>query len=74
MGRELPSIEVQIKQAEVFNVTLDSLNIQDRELLRRFKEVDTLTDQKKNLVKEILDLVILKLRFRELTSPKATIG
>ena len=84
-GVNLPSTEVLIKLAEVFNVTLDylafeakgqpaSLNIQDRELLRRFEEVDTLTDQEKNLAKEILDLVILKHRFRELTGPKAAIG
>lgn len=84
-GVNLPSTEVLIKLAEVFNVTLDylafeakgelaSLNIQDRELLRRFEEVDTLTEQEKNLAKEILDLVILKHRFRELTGPKAAIN
>jgi transcriptional regulator with XRE-family HTH domain len=84
-GVNLPSTEVLIKLAEVFNVTLDylafeakgqptALNIQDRELLRRFEEVDTLSDQEKNLAKEILDLVILKHRFHELVGPKAAIG
>ena len=84
-GVNLPSTEVLIKLAEVFNVTLDylafeakgqpaALNIQDRELLRRFEEVDTLSDQEKDLAKEILDLVILKHRFHELVGPKAAIG
>lgn len=83
-GVNLPSTEVLIKLAEVFNVTLDylafevkgqpaSLNIRDRELLRRFEEVDTLSVQEKNLAKEILDLVILKHRFQELAGPAAAI-
>jgi transcriptional regulator with XRE-family HTH domain len=76
-GVNLPSTEVLIKLAEVFNVTLDylafeakgapaSLNIQDRELLRRFEEVDSLSEKEKSLAKEILDLVILKHRFQSL--------
>lgn len=76
-GVNLPSTDILIKLAEVFDVTLDylafeakgatgKLNIQDRELLRRFEMVDTLTEQEKNLAKEILDLVILKHRFQEL--------
>lgn len=78
-GVNLPSTEVLIKLAEVFNITLDylafeakgsaaPLNIQDRELLRRFEEVDNLLEKEKNLAKEILDLVILKHRFQSLAS------
>ncbi len=73
----LPSTDILIKIAEVFDVSLDylafeskgrtaKLNIQDRELLRRFEMVDNLSDKEKNLAKEILDLVILKHRFQEL--------
>jgi transcriptional regulator with XRE-family HTH domain len=83
-GVNLPSTEALIKLAEVFDVTLDylafeargqpaALNIQDRELLRRFEELDTLSAQEKTLAKEILDLVILKHRFRELAGPTADI-
>ena len=76
-GVNLPSTDILIKLAGVFDVTLDylafetkggsgKLNIQDRELLRRFEMVDTLSEPEKNLAKEILDLVILKHRFQEL--------
>lgn len=76
-GVNLPSTDILIKLAESFDVTLDYLafeskgrqrkfNIQDRELLRRFEMVDTLSDKEKNLAKEILDLVILKHRFQTL--------
>ena len=76
-GRNIPSTEVLIKLAEVFNVTLDylafeskgqpaKLNIQDRELLKRFEVLDGLSDHDKDFVKEVIDLIILKNRFKEL--------
>jgi transcriptional regulator with XRE-family HTH domain len=76
-GANVPSTEVLIKLAEVFNVSLDYLafeakgqtakiNIQDRDLLRRFEALDSLSEPDKTLAKEILDLVILKNRFKEL--------
>ena len=79
-GVNLPSTEVLIKLAKVFNVTLDylafeakgqsaTINIQDRELLRRFEEIDGLNDKEKSLAKEILDLVILKHKFQSLAHP-----
>lgn len=48
------------------------LNIQDRELLRRFEMIDTLSEKKKNLTKEILDLVLLKHQFQALAGSKIT--
>jgi transcriptional regulator with XRE-family HTH domain len=76
-GANIPSTEVLIKLAEVFNVSLDYLafevkgqpariNIQDRDLLRRFEALDSLSEQDKTLAKEMLDLLILKNRFKEL--------
>jgi transcriptional regulator with XRE-family HTH domain len=76
-GRNIPSTDILIKLAEVFDVTLDylafeakgqpaKLNIQDRELLRRFEVLDRLPENEKSLAKEMLDLVILKHRFQEL--------
>jgi transcriptional regulator with XRE-family HTH domain len=81
-GINSPSTDVLIKLAEVFDVTLDylafatrgqkaKLNIQDRELLRRFEQLDTMTEKEKELAKEILDLVILQHKFKELVSPGA---
>lgn len=76
-GANIPSTEVLIKLAEAFNVSLDYLafeakgqsariNIQDRDLLRRFEALDSLSEQDKNLAKQILDLLILKNRFKDL--------
>jgi len=76
-GVHAPSTDVLIKLAEAFDVTLDYLafeargqagpvQIHDRELLRRFEAVDKLSDGDKSLAKEILDLVIMKHRFKEL--------
>ncbi len=75
----IPSTEVLIKLAETFNVTLDYLafeaqgqpakiNIQDRELLRRFEALDSATEHDKSLAKEFLDLIILKNSFQKLAS------
>ena len=72
-----PSTEVLIKLAEVLDVTLDylafdskgpqgKLNLQDRELLRRFEAVDGLPDTYRSLAKEMLDLLVLKHRFQSL--------
>jgi len=76
-GVNVPSTEALIKLAEVFDVTLDflafeakgqpgKLNLQDRELLRRFEAVDGLPEHEKALAKEMLDLLILKHRFRQM--------
>jgi len=76
-GTTIPSTEIPIRIAEVFDVTLDylafddkgmtgKLNVQDRELLRRFEAVDRLPDGERSLANEMLDLLILKSRFQEL--------
>jgi transcriptional regulator with XRE-family HTH domain len=76
-GANIPSTEVLIRLAEVLDVTLDylafeakgqraKLDIQDRELLRRFEAVDKLPERDKALAREMLDLLLLKNRFQEL--------
>lgn len=42
-----------------------------QELLRRFEAVDGLSEHEKDLAKEILDLVILKHRFRQMAETGA---
>ena len=46
------------------------VNIKDRELLRRFEEIDKLSDKDKGTIKEILDTFILKNKFQSLATPK----
>ena len=76
-GAGLSATKVLIKMADVFNVTLDylthetrgvaaPLNIRDREPLRRFEDVDCLSERENILSKEILDLVISKHRIQSL--------
>lgn len=77
-GVNVPSADVLVKIAEAFGVTLDYLagegagqrnvNIQDRELLRRFEVVAELPEQYRTFAKEMLDLLILKHRFQQLAS------
>lgn len=79
-GVHLPSTEILLKLAEVFNITLDALafegygaatshSIRDRNLLERFEAVDDLPEKEKKLAIEILDMVILQHRFRQLLPP-----
>jgi len=78
-GRNIPSTEVLIKFADIFDVSLDYLafeaedkpakmDIKDRELLRKFEEIDKLSDKDKLTIKEILDTFILKNKFQNLAA------
>lgn len=79
-GIHIPSTEILLKLGEVFGVTLDSLaaethgvptriQIRDRELLERFEALDDLPEWEKNFAKDVIDLVLLKHRFRQLAKP-----
>ena len=70
-----------IKLADIFDVSLDYLafevegqsakvNIKDRELLRRFEEIDKLSEKDKGTIKETLDTFILKNKFQILAAPE----
>jgi len=74
-GCNTPSTDVLIKLADIFEVSLNYLafetegqaakvNIKDRELLRKFKEIDKLSEKDKGTIKEILDTFILKTNFK----------
>ena len=67
--------------ADIFDVSLDYLafeaegqsakvNIKDRELLKRFEEIDKLREKDKGTIKEILDTFILKNKLQSLAAPE----
>ena len=80
-GRNTPSTEVLIKLADIFDVSLNYLafeakgqaakvNIKDRDLFRRFEEIDKFSEKDKGTIKEILDTFILKNKFQSLAAPE----
>lgn len=75
----LPSTDLLIRIAELFNVSLDYLafdnredvrrvQIGDRELLQKLEELDKFPEQDKATIKAVLDTFILKNRFQKLAS------
>lgn len=80
-GVHIPSTEILLKLGDVFGVTLDSLaaethgvptpiQIRDRELLELFEALDDLPEWERSFAKDMLELVLLKHRFRQLAQPK----
>lgn len=79
----VPSGEIFIKLANAFEISLDYLaqrapesaaqvTIADLDLLEKIQHVDRLGDEERAVVKQIMDLVILKDRFKKLaTDPGA---
>ena len=76
-GTNIPSAEVLIKMSEAFDVSLDFLvfkaqgqsakiEVKDRELLRYFEAIDSFNEDERRLVKEMLNLVVLKHKFKDL--------
>ncbi len=75
----IPSTELLIRMAELFNVSLDYLafddredvrqvHIADRELLQKLEEIDKLPENDRATVKAVLDTFIVKSRFQRLAS------
>lgn len=80
-GRNVPSTEVLMKIADIFDVSLDYLasevqgkpakvNIKDKELLRRLEDIDKLNKKDKGTVIEILDTFIMKNKFQSIAVQK----
>ncbi|NKC13285.1 MAG: helix-turn-helix domain-containing protein [Gammaproteobacteria bacterium] len=75
----VPSTELLIRMADLFNVSLDYLafdnredlqqvQIADRDLLQKLEAIDRLADADRATVKAVLDAFILKNRFQQLAS------
>lgn len=78
-GINVPATEMLIKMSTVFDVSLDylvfeaegiesNIKIKDRELLKQFEMIDSLNEKDKQLVKDLLNLVILKNKFQKLAN------
>lgn len=78
-GANLPSTETLIKLSEIFDVSLDYLvfesksdttkvDIKDRELLRQFEEVDRMDDDKKEMVKKFISMLINEDKIKKMVS------
>jgi transcriptional regulator with XRE-family HTH domain len=76
-GTYNPSTEVLLKLAEALDVSLDYLvferndqnpnsEIKDRELIRYFGAIDNLGEKDRRTVKEILDLVLMRGKIKEM--------
>ncbi len=75
----VPSTDLLIRVADLFNVSLDylafedrndSLQVQiaDRDLLQKMEAIDQLTDADRNTVKAVLDTFIIKNQFQQLAA------
>jgi transcriptional regulator with XRE-family HTH domain len=82
-GVNTPSTEILIRLSDILDVSLDYLafdmegvtakvEIKDRELLRQFERIDRLGEKDKVLVKQILDLVIMKNNFQNILDHENT--
>jgi transcriptional regulator with XRE-family HTH domain len=78
-GIHAPSVELLIKMAELFNISLDyfafdnqenttHIQIADRELIQTVKEIDKLSEEDRTTIKAVLNTFIIKNRFQQLAS------
>lgn len=77
-GGSYPTTEVLIKLAQAFDVSLDYLaleddgsagagKIKDRELLHYFEAIDNFPDEQKAAAKQVLDLLVMRSKVKELS-------
>lgn len=78
-GIHAPSVELLIRMAELFNVSLDYIAfddrkekttapIADRELMQAVQEIDQLPAEDRDTIKAVLNTFIIKNRFQRLAS------
>jgi len=78
-GIHAPSIELLMRMAELFNVSLDyiafddredkhRIQLADRELMQTVKEIDDLPEEDRMTIKAVLNTFIIKHRFQRLAS------
>ena len=78
-GQAVPATETLRKLAEAFGVSLDFLvdgstdevakaTFEDRDLLRQFKELQTLGEEDKRIVKTLIDAFLAKRKIQELVA------
>jgi transcriptional regulator with XRE-family HTH domain len=79
-GKSRPAAETLQKLAKVLRVTADYLidgatndiakaELEDRELLKQFQEVEKLPDDDKTLIKTFLDAFLIKKKIQDLAIP-----
>lgn len=75
----VPSTDLLIRVADLFNVSLDYLafedrddsqqiQIADRDLLQKMEAIDQLTDADRSTIKAVLDTFIIKNQFQQLAA------
>lgn|GEM_PF-590760 len=80
-GNSNPSAETLTKFAEIFGVSVDYLlnddaenvstyQIKDKQLQRYFEEVDKLNEEDKNLIKGVIESVLVRNKVKDLASDK----
>jgi transcriptional regulator with XRE-family HTH domain len=83
-GNSNPSAETLSKFAEIFGVSVDYLlsedekntntyKIKDKQLQRYFEEVDNLDEEDKNVIKNLIDAVLIRKKVKNLTSEQTKI-
>jgi len=84
-GANTPSGEIFVALADAFDVSLDylaqrtasdstSMPIADMELLERARRIDRMDEEDRLLIKHVMDLLIMKTRFKEIVehAPKTS--
>lgn len=80
-NHNIPSVEIVIKLAQLFDVSTDyilledsprkSLKISDQAFLKRFEEVSALSEQDRSSLFHIMDALVVKSRVKAITSEVA---